>query len=90
MIDTAFVKAWCRIDGEQFDAILPTLIETATKLAIHETGTDYTVEAMPEPVQAWIAAQCAYWITNPQAGSDKRIMASPYHLGLLDPYRTYA
>ena len=39
--DTAFVKEWCRIDGAEFDIILPKLIATATTLACHETGVDY-------------------------------------------------
>lgn len=87
--DTAYVKAWCRIDGTDFDTILPGLISTATILACHETGRDFINEAMPEPVQAWCAAQCAYWINNPESGGDKKVMPSPFHLGLLDPYRTY-
>lgn len=88
--DLQFVMDWCRVDsGNGFDSILPTLIQSATLLASHETGRDYTAEEMPEPVQAWVAAQCAYWINNPEAGSDKKVMPSPFHAGLLDPYRTY-
>ena len=88
--DTEFVKEWCRIDGNEFDAILPTLIASATTLACHETGVDYLTLDMPGPVQAWCAAQVAYWLANPEAGSDSKIMASPVHVGLLDPFRTYA
>ena len=87
--DTAFVKEWCRIDGTEFDLVLPTLISTATALASHETGIDYLTAVMPAPIQAWCAAQVAYWIANPEAGYEKRIMPSPFHAGLLDPYRTY-
>ena len=88
--DTAFVKQWCRIDGAEFDTILPTLIASATTLACHETGVDYLTTEMPEPVKVWCAAQVAYWLSNPEAGSDKKILQSPFHLGLLDPFRTYA
>lgn len=87
--DTTFIKEWCRIDGSEFDIILPKLISAATTLACHETGVDYLATDMPEPVQAWCAAQVAYWIANPEAGSDTKIMQSPFHLGLLDPFRTY-
>ena len=44
---TEFIKAWCRIDGNEFDAILPAMIASATASASHETGHDYSTEAMP-------------------------------------------
>jgi len=87
--DTAFIKQWARIDGTEFDLILPTLIASATKLASHECATDFTTVAMPEPVKAWCAAQVAFWIANPQSGSENRITMSPHLGGLLDPYRSY-
>lgn len=88
--DLAFVKEWCRIDGTEFDLILPTLLTTATTLASHETGHDYHLEPMPEPVKAWCAAQVAYWTDHPSAGTERQMMPSPFHRGLLDPYRRYA
>jgi hypothetical protein len=88
--DTAIVKQWCRIDGDEFDLILPVLIGSAAKLASHECGVDYSVETMPEPVQSWVCAQVAYWIENPESGSDDRMKPSPFLAGLLDPYRSYA
>lgn len=88
--DTAFVKQWARIDGTEFDLILPTMIASATKLASHETGTDYTTAVMPEPVQQWCAAQVSYWIDNGSAATERQMMKSPFLDGLLDPYRSFA
>lgn len=82
--DSSLVKAWCRID-DQFDEILPMMIESATLLASHATGHDYAAEEMPTPVQQWVAANVAHWIENPAAASDR----SPILPGLLDPFRTY-
>lgn len=87
---TAFVKQWARIDGTEFDAILPTMIAAATKLASHETGHDYTTEAMPEPVQQWCAAQVSFWISQPDAATERPLVKSPFIDGLLDPYRSFA
>lgn len=86
---TAFVKTWARIDGDEFDGILPTMIATAVKLASHATGTDYTTETMPEPVQQWCAAQVSYWISQPDAATERPLVKSPFLDGLLDPYRSY-
>ena len=83
------VKAWCRIDGTDFDAVLPTMIASAVMLASHETGVDYITESMPEAVQQWCAAQVAFWIESPSAAIDRQLFRSPYVDRLLDPYRTY-
>lgn len=88
--DIQTVKDWCRISGTEFDSILPTLIDTATTLAGHETGKDYFTDAMPAPVQTWCAAQCAHWIDNPAAVTDRQMYKSPSIDGLLDPYRVFA
>ena len=88
--DSQFVKDWCRIDGADFDNILPALIESATAQASHETGVDYSTEAMPEPVKVWCAAQVAHWIANPEASTVRALSVSPFLGGLLDPFRTYA
>lgn len=87
--DTALVKTWCRIDGDEVDAILPTMIASATALASHECGVDYTTVAMPEAVQQWVAANVSYWFDFPAAASDKKVDPSPFLARLLDPYRTY-
>lgn len=87
--DLQLVKDWCRIDGDEFDLILPVLIAGATKQASHACGTDYAAEAMPETVTAWVCAQVAFWIDNPESGSDGRMKPSPFLAGLLDPYRNY-
>lgn len=87
--DTAFIKTWARIDGTEFDAILPTLIDTATTLAGHELGKDYFTLAMPVPVQTWCAAQVAYWIEYPAAATERQMMKAPFIDGLLDPFRSY-
>lgn len=83
------IKSWCRVDGTDFDAILPTMISAAVALASHETGVDYVAEAMPEAVQQWCSAQVAYWIESPSAASERQMFRSPYVDRLLDPYRTY-
>lgn len=88
--DIQVIKDWCRISDDAFDGILPGLIATATVLAGHETGHDYTTEAMPAPVQTWVAAQCAYWIDQPAAATERAMVKSTFLDGLLDPYRTYA
>ena len=87
--DLVLVKTWCRIDGAEFDAIMPTMIASATSLASHECGVDYATEAMPEAVQQWCAAQVAYWINNPEAATEKALTQSPFISGLLDPFRQY-
>lgn len=87
--ETALIKAWARIDGTEFDAVLPTMIASAMAVASHETGVDYAIEAMPEAVQHWCAATVSYWVNNPAAASERRADPSPFLAGLLDPYRTY-
>jgi hypothetical protein len=89
-IDPDFIKQWCRLDGDAFDAVLDELLPAAVRLASHECGTDYSVEPMPEAVKVWCAAQCAYWIRCPEAAVERNLMPSPFHRGLLDPYRTWA
>lgn len=87
--ETALIKTWARIDGTEFDSILPLMIASATALASHETGVDYTVATMPESVQQWCAATIAYWVNNPDAANERRPDPSPFLSGLLDPYRLY-
>lgn len=88
--DTAFVKQWARIDGTEFDAILPTLIDSATALAGHATGKDYFTVTMPEPVQQWCAATVSYWISSPDAATERPMIPAPFLAALLDPYREFA
>lgn len=88
--DIDLIKAWVRIDGTEFDATLPLMIASATSLASHECGVDYTVEDMPESVQQWVAATVSYWVNNPDAATDRKTEVSPFLSGLLDPHRTYA
>lgn len=87
---TDFVKSWCRIDGAEFDATLPSMIASAAASASHEVGVDYSTVAMPESVEIYCAAVVAQWIANPEAGADARVVKNPFLAGLLDPYRTYA
>lgn len=86
---TEFIKSWCRIDGAEFDAILPDMIADATARASHETGNDYATVDMPGSVKMWCAAQVAYWLASPEAASDKTHQRSPFLDGLLDPHRKY-
>lgn len=82
---TDFVKAWCRIDGDEFDAVLPAMIASATTVASHETGVDYLVEDMPDSVKVFCSAVVAQLLTSPEAG-----LTSTVTLSLLDPYRVYS
>ena len=89
---TEFIKAWCRIDGNEFDAILPAMIASATASASHETGHDYSTEAMPESVQMWCAAQVSHWLSSPEAAvspSGNNPQKNLFLDGLLDPHRLY-
>lgn len=88
--DIDFIKAWCRIDGSEFDDVIPALIASATAGASHEVGVDYATEDMPESVQVWCAAQVAHWISTPEAASDKSLERNPFLSRLLDPYRVYS
>lgn len=85
--DIELIKHMARIDDARFDALLPTLIESATSLASHELGTDYETEDMPVSVQQWVAAHVSYWINNPDAAADRKSEPSPFLDGLLDPHR---
>lgn len=86
-----FIKAWCRIDGAEFDLILPAMIASATACASHETGNDYVTVDMPEPVKIWCAAQVAHWIATPEAASTGGNPQKNLFLdGLLDPFRKYS
>lgn len=87
--DINLVTAWARIDGDLYAAVLPTMIDSATALASHETGVDYTVEEMPKAVQQWVAAMVSFWVNNPDAASDQRLEPSPFLARQLDPYRKY-
>lgn len=89
---TEFIKAWCRIDGAEFDTILPAMIASATASASHETGHDYATEDMPESVKIWCAAQVAHWLATPEAAvspSGNNPQKNLFLDGLLDPYRLY-
>lgn len=87
--ENALIKSWCRIDGTEHDAVLPTLIASATAVASHEVGVDYTTTVMPESVQIWCAAQVAHWIANPEAAVEKTSQRNLFLNGLLDPHRVY-
>lgn len=87
--ETDFIKAWCRIDGTEHDAVLPTLIASATSAASHEVGIDYSTVAMPQSVQIWCAAQVAHWIASPEAAVEKASQRNLFLNGLLDPHRVY-
>lgn len=84
-LSAALVKRWARIDGTEFDDLLPMMIETATALASHETGVDYSTAAMPAAVQQYVCAHVAYWIDCPDAQGQP----APHLERLLDPYRTW-
>lgn len=86
---TDFIKAWCRIDGAEFDAILPAMIASATAGASHETGRDYVTVAMPESVKIWCAAQVAHWLATPEAAKEGQAQKNLFLDGLLDPHRLY-
>lgn len=87
--DLSIIKTWARIDGDEFDTILPMMVAGAVALASHETGVDYATAAMPDSVAMWVSAQVKFWIDNPNAANEKTLDPSPFLAGLLDPYRTY-
>lgn len=90
--DISFIKAWCRIDGDEHDAILPTMIADATARASHETGTDYAAVDMPESVKIWCAAQVAHWLAAPEAvvsPSGNNPQRNLFLDGLLDTHRKF-
>lgn len=92
--EIATVKAWCRIDGAEYDALLPLLIADATAQAGHHVAGDaghYLVTAMPASVQMWCCAQIAHWLEQPSAtvASGNAPQRNLFLDGLLDPYRLY-
>lgn len=87
--DIALVKLWSRIDGTEFDNLLPTMIASATALASHECGVDYTVEAMPEAVQQWVCAVVGWWLSNPDMPAASRNETPAFLARLLDPCRSF-
>lgn len=84
-----FIKAWCRIDGSEFDAILPAMIASALAGASHETGRDYATVEMPEAVKIWCASQVAHWLATPEASASGQMQKNIFLDGLLDPHRLY-
>jgi hypothetical protein len=91
--DIVVVKTWCRIDGTEFDTLLPPMIAHATALASHETGIDYTTTDMPDGVLMWCCAQVAHWIANPAATvspSGNNPQKNLFLDSLLDPHRVFA
>ncbi|MDD2742330.1 MAG: head-tail connector protein [Rhodocyclaceae bacterium] len=87
--DISFIKSWCRIDGAEFDLILPAMIADATARASHETGADYLTVDMPESVKIWCAAQVAHWLANPEAAVAATQQKNLFLDGLLDPHRLF-
>lgn len=87
--DTSFIKAWCRIDGAEFDIILPAMIADATARAGQETGVNYATVDMPESVKIWCAAQVAHWIASPEAAVAGAHQRNLFLDGLLDPHRLF-
>lgn len=88
-VDIDIVKRWCRIDGSEFDTILPMMIESAIAIAEQETGRDYHAEEMPAAVLQFVCAHVSYWINTPDAALEKSMMPSPFVARLLDPYRLW-
>lgn len=84
--DISLVKAWCRVDGTEFDAVLTVLIAGATALAQNLTGADYATAEMPAAVQMWVCVHVKYWLDNPEDDRNKPLANVD---GLLDPYRAY-
>lgn len=91
--DTAVVKTWCRIDGTEFDTILPMLIADATAQAGHQVAQDsayYVANEMPASVLMWCCAQIAHWLETPSATTSGNAPQRNLFLdGLLDPYRQF-
>lgn len=88
-----FIKAWCRINGAEFDLILPAMIASATACASHETGNDYVTVDMPESVKIWCAAQVAHWLSSPEASvlpTGNNPQKNLFLDGLLSMHRNYA
>lgn len=88
-VDLEIVKRWCRIDGSEFDVILPMMVSSAVALAEQETGRDYSAEEMPPAVLQFVCAHVSYWINTPDAALEKSMMPSPFVARLLDPYRLW-
>lgn len=84
-----FIKTWCRIDGNEFDLLLPAMIASATASASHETGHNYAAVDMPESVKIWCAAQVAHWLATPEAAGTGQAQKNLFLDGLLDPHRLY-
>lgn len=87
-----FIKSWCRVDGAEFDAILPVMIASAVTGASQETGHDYLTEDMPESVQIWCAAQVAHWLSSPEGviqPTGNNPQKNLFLDGLLDAHRLY-
>ena len=83
-----FIKSWCRVDGAEFDAILPVMIASAVTGASKETGHDYSAEDMPESVQMWCAAQVSHWLSNPDAFGNA-VEKNPFLDELIYPHKLY-
>ena len=87
-----FIKTWCRVDGAEYDTILPTMIASAVDGANQETGHDYSAEVMPASVQMWCAAQIAHWLSSPEGvvqPTGNNPQKNLFLDGLLDVHRLY-
>ncbi|MBW7903022.1 MAG: phage gp6-like head-tail connector protein [Rhodocyclaceae bacterium] len=94
-LDPGVVKVWCRIDGDEFDAVLPMMLADAVAQAGHLVAgrADYYASGpMPASVQMWCCAQIAHWLETPSASvspSGNNPQRNLFLDGLLDPYRLY-
>ncbi|MGB7479861.1 MAG: head-tail connector protein [Burkholderiaceae bacterium] len=92
MITLQEAKTHCRIDGDDSDAELATMIDTASAHISNylEVEPPYTVATAPAPVKSAALLWVAELYEHREAQSETVLYSNRTFLALLNPYRAMA
>ncbi|CDM23862.1 hypothetical protein BN940_06976 [Castellaniella defragrans 65Phen] len=80
-------KDHLRVDGDDEDTLIGSMIDAATQAALDYLNLDAIPDPVPAPVEAAILLQVGDLYANREAGGDKQYFTNETYRRLLDPYR---
>lgn len=80
-------KDHLRVDGDDEDTLIESMIDAATQAALDYLNLDELPDPTPAPVEAAILLKVGDLYANREAGGDKQYFVNETYRRLLDPYR---